>query len=174
MTGPGAVFGYNLIQPEKGNFLWQHSFSRVSSSDDYGEEFGKTISIFDGALVVGVPNSQYGSIVSFVSNSTVDVYSFIPIEEEYFLESFSLPDAAVALFAISGTVLVVFVFVKYGSAMKKFVSRDDNSPFAGDRGSLVAGYDDVDLDSEHSSGSIGLTAVEQHTFSSRNPLNNRF
>lgn len=174
-AGPGAVFGYNLVQPERGVFLWQHAFSRRATNLDETSGFGSSVSIFDDCLVVGAPDSKFGTLVTFLSNATVDAYSFIPVEEEeYFMEEFSLPDAAIVLFSISGTVLVIFMVARYSDAIKNCFSRDDRSGFPrGDKGSLVA-YDEVDFDSEHSSRSIGMTQVEHHTFSSRNPLNNRF
>lgn len=132
------------------------------------------MSIFDDCLVVGAPESEFGALISFISNNTVDAYYLIPEEQEYFMDSFSLPDAAVALISVSGTVLVGFLFVRYGSSMKNFCSGNGRTGISGDRGSLVAD-DDVDFDSEHSMrSSTGMIEVEHHTFSSRNPLNNRF
>jgi hypothetical protein len=164
----GAVFGYNLVEPEKGEYYWVNSFARESSSGEAGDRFGDCVTVFDDIVMVGSPGSSYGYVYSYVSNATVNAMSFVPLEEETFFEAYELPPAALALFSIAGIVLVLFVLVRFGGSMKKKLNS-----IAGNTSDVV-NYEDVDMDSEHSTRSLGLTEVEQHRFLSRNPLNNRF
>ena len=162
------MFGYNLISPEKGTYMWVNTFARAASNGGSGDQFGSSVSLFEDALIVGSPGTTYGYMYSYVSNSTTNAFNFIPEEEETFFEEYSIPTAALILFSIAGTVLVVFGFVKYGGTIKRALTGSSG------RGTIVSAYEDVDMDSEHSTRSLGLTEVEHHKFASRNPLNNRF